>query len=192
MDLALLGIGLLSASLFEEAEEQLRAALSLGEQTGNAWLQRNGLTFLPFALRARGKVEEMRKLLALADARGLAEQNRLLAGHRAWLAWRDGDLELAEQYVLLAVAAVQSQQIRPTPFLWAGRWPLIGVALARAENATALDSLRLLFAPDQQPPRPPLAELLAGVLRSWDAGDSATALSELQELLPLAREMGYL
>ncbi len=192
MDLALLGIGLLSAAQFEEAEQQLRHALRLGERTGNAWVQQNCLTFLPFTLRSRGQVEEVRRILAQAESRGIALNNRILAGHRAWLAWRDGDLVLAESCGRASIQELQSRQVRPNPFLWAGRWPLIGVALAREQIAAAIDDVRLLFDSTQQPPREPLAELLTAVLQAWDTGEQEQARALLQQTLPLATEMGYL
>ena len=192
MDHALFGIGLLSAAQFDEAEEQLRQALYMGERTGNAWVQYNCLTFLPFVLRSRGQVEEMRHLLVQAESLGVALNNRIFAGHRAWVAWRDGDLLQAESYGSESVQEPQSQQIRPNPFLWTGRWPLIGVALAQDQLLRAIEHLRLLFEPTQQPPRAPLDTLLPTILRAWDAGEQAEAHVLLQQALPRAQELGYL
>jgi len=101
IDLTMLGIGLLCASQFDEAEEQLRHALRLGERTGDAWVQHNCLTFLPFIFRQRGQVEELRYILAQAQSSGVAPNNRILSGHAAWIAWRDDDLILAETYAML-------------------------------------------------------------------------------------------
>jgi DNA-binding SARP family transcriptional activator len=192
MDLALFGIGLLSAAQFDEAEEQLRLALRLGERTGNAWLQRNCLTFLPFALRPRGQVEETRRILALAEAMKIALDNRIFRGHHAWVAWREGDLALAEACGRDSIQEESSQLNRPNPFLWAGRWPLIGVALTMGQISTAINHVRLLFDPTQQPPREPLDALLTEVLRVWDDGEQEQAHALLQQALPLAQQMGYL
>ncbi|MBV9230843.1 MAG: AAA family ATPase [Chloroflexi bacterium] len=192
MDLALIGIGLLSAAQFDEAEEQLRLALRMGERTGNAWLQRNCLTFLPFALRSRGKVEETRRILALAESMKIALDNHILRGHHAWVAWREGNLALAETYGRESLQEEPSQQSRPNPFLWAGRWPLIGVALTQEQISTATDHVRLLFDSTQQPPREPLDTLLTDVLRTWDNGEQEQAHALLQQALPLAKQMGYL
>lgn len=192
MDLALLGIGLISAAQFEEAEEQLRLALRLGEHTGNAWLQRNCLTFLPFALRPRGRVEETRHILALAESMKIALDNRIFRGHHAWVAWREGNLALAEMYGRESIQEEPSQQSRPNPFLWAGRWPLIGIALTQARISLAIDHARLLFDPTQQPPREPLDTLLTDALRVWDSGEQEQTHALLQQMLPLAKQMGYL
>ncbi|GHO87484.1 BTAD domain-containing putative transcriptional regulator [Dictyobacter formicarum] len=192
IDLTLLGIGLLCAAQFDEAEELLRNALRLGERTGNAWVQYNCLTFLPFVLRHRGQVEELRRLLAQAQSLGIALNKHILCGHRAWVAWREDNLVLAEAYGRESVEEEQSRQIRPHPFLWAGRWPLIGVALAQEHLSAAIDEVRLLFDPTQQPPREPVDALLKAALQAWDAGQQKEAHVLLKQVVPLAKQIGYL
>ncbi len=192
IDLALLGIGLVCADQFDEAEEQLRQALRLGEHTGNAWVQNNGLTFLSLVFRRRGQVEEMRRLLTQARSLGVAPYNRILTGHAAWVAWREDNLPLAERSGRESVQQEHSWQIRPNPFLWTGRWPLIGVALVKGQTAAAIDEARLLFDPTQQPPPEPLGALLEAALRAWDTGAEAQARTLLQQAIPLAEHMGYL
>ena len=192
IDLAVLGVGLVCAAQFDEAEDQLRQALRLGEYTGNAWVQNNCLTFLPFVFRRRGQVEEMRRILAQAQSVGVAPYNRVLSGHAAWVAWRDGAQTLAENLGHESVEKEQSQQNRPNPFLWTGRWPLIGVALARAQTSDAMNHVKLLFDLTQQPPPEPLEALLTAVLHAWDAGEQAEAHALLQQVVPFAERMGYL
>jgi tetratricopeptide (TPR) repeat protein len=192
MDLAVLGIGLLCASQFDEAEEQLRHALRLGERTGNAWVQNNCLTFLPFIFRPRGQVEEMRRILVQAQSLGIGQNSHILLGHHAWVAWRDGNLTLAETYGRASVEEERSPHIRLNMFLWAGRWPLIGVALAQAQTLVAINEVRLLFDSTQQPPREPLDALLVAALQAWDAGGQEEARALLQQAVPLAEQMGYL
>jgi hypothetical protein len=192
IDLAVLGIGLLCAAQFDEAEEQLRQALRLGERTGNAWVLYNCLTFLPFVFRHRRQVEELRGILAQAQSIGVASNNRILSGHAAWLAWCDGDLILAETYGRESVEKPQPQQLQPNPFLWTGRWPLIGVALVKAQTSTAINDVRLLFDPRQQPPPQPLDELLETAVQAWEAGEQAAAHELLLQTMPLAKQMGYL
>lgn len=116
----------------------------------------------------------------------------MLTGHAAWVAWRDGDLTLAESYARESVQEEHSKQIRPNPFLWVGRWPLIGVALSKAQIAIAIDEVRLLFEPTQQPPAAPLDAPLEAALCAWDTGAEAEAHALLQQAMPLAKEMGYL
>ncbi|GHO60444.1 hypothetical protein [Ktedonobacter robiniae] len=121
IDLAVLGIGLVCAAQFDEAEEQLFQALRLGVRTGNTWVQNNCLTFLPFVFRGRGQVEEMRRILAQAQSIGIAPYNRIFSGHAAWIAWREGNLALTETCGRESLQEERSQQIRPNPFLWVGR-----------------------------------------------------------------------
>ncbi|GHO79666.1 hypothetical protein KSD_74370 [Ktedonobacter sp. SOSP1-85] len=191
-DLAILAIGLVCAAQFDEAEELLWQALRLGERTGNAWAQNNCLTFLPFVFRQRGQVEQLRRVLTQARSIGIAPHNRILSGHAAWVAWREGNLALAETYGRESLQGERSLQIRPNPFLWTGRWPLIGVALAQEQTSAAINNVRLLFDPTQQPPREPLDTLLEAVLHAWDAGEEAMAHTLLLQARPLAEQMGYL
>ncbi len=191
IDLALLGIGLVCADQFDEAEEQLRQALRLGEQTGNAWVQNNCLIFLPLVFRRRGQVDEVRRLLSQARSLGIAPYNRILTGHAAWVAWREGNLPLAERYGHESLQQLP-EQVRPHPFLWAGRWPLIGVALAKGEIAAAIDDVCWLLDPTQQPPAAPLDTLLEAAVRAWESGAQAEANALLQQVVPLARHLGYL
>lgn len=190
IDLTVLGIGLLCAAQFDEAEEQLCKALSVGERIGNTWIQNNCLTFLPFIFRHRGQVEELRRILVQAQSIGMALNNRI--GHAAWLAWRNGDLALAETYGRESVEEGRSQQIRPNPFLWTGRWPLIGVALAKGQTSAAINDVRLLFDPTQQPPPEPLGVLLEASLQAWETGEQKKARAFLQQAVSLAEQMGYL
>lgn len=192
IDLALLGIGLVCAAQFDEAAEYLRQAVHLGERTGNAWVQNNGLTFLSLVFRRRSQVEEMRRLLTQARSLGVAPYNRLLTGHTAWIAWREGNLPLAERSGRESVQQECSRQIRPNPFLWTGRWPLIGVALAKGEFAAAIGEVRLLFDLTQQPPPESLGAVLEAALHAWDTGAEAQARALLQQAMPLAKHLGYL
>ncbi|MFL5654728.1 MAG: ATP-binding protein [Ktedonobacteraceae bacterium] len=185
------GFSLLFSGHLDEAEEQLGKALRVGEQIGNARLQTHGLTFLPFIFRWRGQVEQVRSLLARAQAVGAARNNRILAGHRAWIAWRDGNLAEAETYGRASVEQRQYQQ-PVNPFLWTGLWPLVGVALAQEKIAAAMDDVRMLLDPSQQPPPRQLGALLEAALRAWDAGEQEAARALLQQAVPFAESIGYL
>jgi hypothetical protein len=118
--------------------------------------------------------------------------NAILAGHHAWLAWRAGNLSEAEIYGRTAVEAKPGQRSEGAPFLWVGLWPLIGVALAQAQPEVAINNVRKLLDPTQQPPPPAIQTFLEAALQSWDAGQQTEALAVLQQAVPLAREMGYL
>src|SRR6266700_1059306 len=82
----------------EKTVAYCRAALAAGEQTGNAALLGRSLTFLPFIFRLRGQVEQVRSIITRALAVPAVRKNSIITGHRAWVAWRDGDMAEAEAY----------------------------------------------------------------------------------------------
>ncbi len=184
-----LGGALLFAGQITEAEEQLGYALRIAEQTGIVWLQARCLTFLSFIYRRRGQVEQVRTMIKRAQDVGVAQNNSVLTGHYAWIAWREGDLAEAET---AGHRSVDRGQQQVNPFQWTGLWPLLGVALAQEKIAEAVDDVRMLLDPTQQPPPEPLAALLAAALQAWEADRQEEAHMLLQQAVPLARDMGYL
>jgi hypothetical protein len=52
--------------------------------------------------------------------------------------------------------------------------------------------VRMLLDPTQQQPPEQLSVLLEEALRAWDAREQQEARSLLEQVAPLAREMGYL
>ena len=186
------GIALLCSGHLDEAEEQLGQALRVGEQIGGARLQARCLTFLPFIFRRRGQVEQVRRILTQAQVIGAARNNSILTGHRAWVAWRDGNLAEAEIAGRTSVEEEPYQQRESNLFQWVGRWPLIGVALAQGKIAAAMNDARLLLDPSQQPPPEHMGALLEAALCAWDAGQQEEAHTLLQQAVPLAEQGGYL
>jgi hypothetical protein len=183
--------GLLFDNQLEEAEEQMRLAMNLAEQIGSTPLLVRCLTFLSVILRRQGKVEEVRvvitRALAMPEARNIA----IIKGHRAWLAWRDGNPDDAEAY---GRASLEDQQGRQpvNSFQWAGIWPLVGVAFAQEKYTDAINFVRMLLDPALQPPPQELSAFLEAALKAWDAGQVAEASDLLQNAVPLAEMMGYL
>lgn len=186
-----LGIILLWADQLDEAEELLTQARRLGEQVGIAWLQTRCLTFLPFIFRKRGEVEQVRALLAQAQTIGVDQNNSMLAGLRAWLALREGDLLQAEAAGKEA-AELEQQSVGTNPFRWSGLWPLLGVALVRGQIDVAIGHARLLLDTTQQQPSAPIKTLLETALQAWDANQQAKASDIFRQIVPLAEKAGYL
>lgn len=86
----------------------------------------------------------------------------------------------------------RQRQQRANSFLWAGLWPLIGVALAQEKIADAVNYAGMLLDTTQQPPPEQLGTLLEAALQAWNAGQQEEALALLQQAVPIAEEMGYL
>lgn len=183
--------GLLFSNQLEEAEEQMWMAIKLAEEIGSTPLLVRCLTFLLIILRRRGNIEEVRQVitraLSIPEARNIA----IIKGQRAWVAWRDGDLTEAGNYGRTSLEDTQGRQ-PVNSFLWVGLWPLIGVALVEEKFAEAMDYVRLLLDPTQQPLAEALRTLLEAALQAWDIGKQEEARVLLQEALPLAEKMGYL
>lgn len=112
-----LGYCLLLSGQFEQAEEELQAALGVGEQVGDAELvARCRLHFLPLVWRRRGLVDAVRDVVAEALAQGERRYAAVLTAQRAWVAWRDGKREDAERTAWVAVEGWQRQHpVYPFP-----------------------------------------------------------------------------
>ncbi len=186
-----LGNCLLWSGHLDEAEEHLHTAMSVGDQVGDVTLLVRCLTFLPFNFRRRGQVEQVRSIITRALAVSEARNISIITGHHAWVAWRDGNMVEAEAYGRASLEDRQHQQ-RVNAFQWVGLWPLIGVVLAQEKITEAMNYVRMLLDPTQQPPPEKLSALLEAALQAWDAGQQEEACSLLQQAVPLAKEMGYL
>lgn len=169
----------------------MRAAINIAEQVGNTRLLTRCLMFLPFIFRQRGLVEDVRDAVTRALAMPEARNITIIKGHRAWIAWRDGNLVEAEAYGRASLEDRQGQR-RANAFQWGGLWPLMGVALAQEKLTEALDRAHMLLDPTQQPPPEQLGALLEAALQAWDAGQQEEALALLQQAAHIAEEMGYL
>ncbi|HEX4714610.1 MAG TPA: BTAD domain-containing putative transcriptional regulator [Ktedonobacteraceae bacterium] len=175
-----------------EAEQEMQAAIALAEQTGNTRLLARCLTFLPCVFRQRGQVEQVRSVVARALTVPEARYTALIKGHQAWIAWREGKLTEAEAFGRASVEEGEHQQMGVNPFQWVGLWPLIGGALAQEQPADAIRYARMLLAPTQQPPPGEIAAPVVAALAAWDGERQEEARALLQQLVPLAKEMGYL
>ncbi|GCE24218.1 hypothetical protein KDK_80180 [Dictyobacter kobayashii] len=185
------GTSLLYAGQPDEAEQQLQLAMQAAKKVGNLQLHERCRMFLAYVYRQREQVEELRELVRDAqDVTGIAFM-RIKTAHQAWLAWRDGDLAQAEAYGRQALE--QWLQIQPVnPFQWAALGPLLGVYLRQERLAEAIDCVRAMLAPTQQPPPAALQQRFGAVLLAWEAQQPEQARAHLEQSLPLARRQGYL
>ena len=187
-----LGTTLLWAGQLDEAEKLLKKALQMAENMGIAWLQARCLTFLPFVFRQHGQVEQVRNMLTQAEAIGIVQNNNILIAHHAWVAWRDGNLLEAEMAAKRSMEQGQRQQVDNNPFQWAALWLLLAVMLVQEKMSEAINNVRLLLAPTLQPPPEQLRTRLEAALQAWNAGQQQEAQMLLQQIVPLAENMGYL
>ncbi len=95
-------------------------------------------------------------------------------------------------------ATVRSQSHRALatplvyPFHWTAVYPLIGVALAENRIPEAVEYARGLLAPRQQRFPDTLTTCIQAAIQAWDSNLPETALTHLQQVATMAREMGYL
>lgn len=186
-----LGSALFLAGHLDEAEEQLRLAMNVGEEVGHVLLLERCLSFLPFIFRQRGQVEEVREVTTRALRVQGMNQVGMLAAHRAWLAWRDKKMDQAEEYSKAALAEWQAQR-QANPHRWAALWPLIGVMLVQKRLSEAICYIRMLLLPPAQPLPEELKSLLETVVQEWEAERHEHVSLLLQHVVLLAQEQGYL
>jgi hypothetical protein len=165
--------------------------MEVGEQIGDVELAGRSLVFLSILFRRRGRVEDVRNALSRALALQETRYTGVIIANRAWVAWRDGNLEEAEAYGRAAMEAWQQLQ-HVYAFQWMGLWPLIGVALTQERLSDVMRYVPLLLDSTQQRPPETLLTTLKATAHAWDTGQHETVRARFQDMLPLAQEMGYL
>jgi hypothetical protein len=66
------------------------------------------------------------------------------------VAWRQGNLSEAQATARAALEEWKALQV-DYPFHWTALWPLISIALAQDQFSEAINYVRMLLAPQQQP-----------------------------------------
>lgn len=190
------GFALLWAGHLDAAEPILRSALAVGERIGDVTLQSRCAAYLALLCRKRGEVEatlrHADRTLELALEGDMKEYLAAGRAHRAWVALREKDLDLAEREASEGLA-LWSQLGGPYLLLaWMPAWPLLGVAVARERWDEAALHGRFLLDPERQPMPMGLAHALAGAVAAVEVGDEASARARFSTTLQLARQPGYL
>ena len=179
----------------DDAQEQMQAALEVGERSQDVTLQSRCITYLAIVFRKRGQVKETHsyslRILDVAPLVHFPEYLGIARANLAWVAWREGNLTEAQ---VNGRTALEIWRARPVEyvFCWLALWPLIGVELAQNRLAEAIDYARLLLAPEQQPLPEALRAGIEAALQVWDAGRTDMAHTYLQSTTTSAQEMGYL
>jgi hypothetical protein len=128
---------------------------------------------------ARALVQELEAQDELHGYRGLT------AAIAAWIAYRDGDLELAVGRGNEALADWMPEGGGSSGvFAWTARFPLLGVELERGRTDAALEHAKAMLHPSLQPLPPELAAALERAVATRSPDDLRTALEH-------ARPYGY-
>jgi predicted ATPase len=190
-----LGFVHLSRCEHEEAARELEAGLKLGVRIGDVAQQTKCLTYLALTHRklCHPRETEQYSSRALAVSR---ESNNLAyigaaSANLAWIAWRRGDLVLAEQHAQAALEAWKIATPAGAGRLWA-LWVLLGIALSRKQVESAIDCAKGILEPSQWLLPPELSALLGQALTAWQESDRTGAHSHLGNASQLAKSLGYL
>ena len=193
------GFALLWSGDPQSAIEPIQTALGMAEETGDITLQARAVRAdLTVAYRQCGRLTETAQhathALAVATAAHMPEYIGMAWANQSWLAWRRGNLQMAEQYGQTALADWQQLPAdhASLPFQWTALWPLIAAALHAEQIAAAIGYALALLDPARQRVPDPLETLLAQAIQRWKQDDAQAAGRLLAEALTLAREMNYL
>ncbi len=176
----------------------LQIALAIAEQTGDLSLQARCLTYLAITQRQCQRSEETElaatRSLAMATVAHMPEYIGTAQANLAWVAWQAGRFEPARQQGAAALDAWRQLPIGHGSTLsqWTALCPLIALALAAGETATAIDYTRLLLDPLQQHLPDALTALFEQAILAWENDDPARVLPLLQQAIILAQQLHYL
>ncbi|GHO79594.1 hypothetical protein KSD_73650 [Ktedonobacter sp. SOSP1-85] len=187
-----LGYSLFLCGEFAQAETHLLSARTLGEQVGERELvARCHLHFLPLVWRRQGKIESVRELLNQTQLQGERRFAGVLAAHRAWIAWHDGEFQEAKRHGQTAREAWQRQP-QAYAFQWTGLWPLMAIVFKQQQLEEAIGLAQALLAPTQQRLPDALSVLLEEVIQLRDKKQQTAVAAYLQRALSSALDMNYL
>jgi predicted ATPase/class 3 adenylate cyclase len=182
----MLGFCLLWRGEVQEAEEHFSRGREIARERGIALLETRCLVYGSVARRRQDDVEGAREhARVLLSQEELHGYQGLVAANWAWIAWRDGDLEVATAHGEEALADWSSEGLAgPRVFSWTARFPLLGVEVQRGRVDAALEHAREMLDESQQP----LPDDIAAVLSEAVARRSR---DHLERALELARPIGY-
>ena len=124
-------------------------------------------------------------------ARAVNRDRGTARGNLAWVEWREGKLDEAEENGRSALESWQ-QTSTPHPMQWVAFWPLLGVAVARDQISKAVNHARALLDPLQQKQPDALETALQETIREWERDQPEAARTYLDQAIRTAQEMGYL
>jgi hypothetical protein len=180
------GFYLLWRGVPDRALEHFAVGRRLARDIGDAVMEVRCLVYSTVAHRKCGRVDEADACLGELDAlHELYGYDGLYEANRAWLAWRGGAADEAEQHAGAALANwQQSGRTGPTVFQWTARFPLLALEVARGRADAALVHARAMLDSSQQPLPRDLGELLQSAI---DAGEARF----LERAVDAGRDRGY-
>jgi DNA-binding SARP family transcriptional activator len=189
------GFSLMWSGLLEEGEEHLLESRDLAQKYGDENTLTLSTTYLSILYRKKGDLKKTRTYAGLSLELATPEKRPMYAGiaaaNLAWLEWRAGNYKEARR-LGEDVLEMWDDISAVFPFKWVVYWPLIGVSLANEDIHTAIEHVRNLLSPEQQPPPQPVFILLNKCLEFYDSDKLGSALIHVKEAALLARENGYL
>lgn len=181
-----IGFCLLWRGKTDEAERHLMRGRDVAHARGLTLLETRCRVYGSVARRRLNDVERARVLVHELDSQDELHGYRgLTAAVAAWIAYRDGDLELAAKRGEEALADWEPEGRGGSGvFGWTARFPLVGVELARERAEAALEHARALLDPALQPLPPEIGAAVERAVRSGRPED-------LRAALEIARPSGY-
>jgi DNA-binding SARP family transcriptional activator len=192
----LLGFSLLWHGEPLAARDWLAKAYEAAGRLDARLLQERSLSFLSLASRQLGDITATRQqsaaLFALASEMGRKNSLGTSQANLGWLAWRDGDLALAEE--LCNSANEIWKHSGEVVMRWPADWVLLAIAVSRRDLDRAKDRARALLDSNLQiqPILEPVAEQLEEALRACREKDSESAFQYFNQALELVKACGDL
>jgi predicted ATPase/class 3 adenylate cyclase len=180
------GFHLLWRGKLNDALSHFATARDVARDVGDAVMEVRCLIYSAIARRKQGDVEGAQVLLdELGGIRERHGYDGLYAANRAWVAWRQGELEEVERRAAEALADwARPGRSRPTVFQWTARFPQLAAELVRGRSEAALEQAGWLIDRSQQPLPAGLHRLVREALQRHDAGPLSRAVE-------LGRGHGY-
>ncbi len=178
-----------------DAHSNLESALETCQRIGVQAYRIRCLAYLSVVHRMRCEAEGMQELasrcLEAATVPEALEYVGVAKANLAWLAWRDGAAEEAQENGRDALDCFDRSRTG-FPFRWLALWPLLALATSQASIDGALCYAQSMLDVSQQALPLPLATLLEDAIRAGELGQPAAARSYLRRAIELAQEMSYL
>ncbi|WNG48203.1 AAA family ATPase [Archangium minus] len=188
-----LATALLLHGELDESEALMIAALDEAGRVGDVTLQSRCLSYLTMTSRLRCRLDETRhraeRGLAVATAARMEDYIGVAQANLAWVAWREGRADVAEQSARQALQLWQPLSL-VYPFQWMAHWPLAAVLLEQHHALEALAHLRATLEPQQQRLPEALLALLEGI-EDWERAEPQALQDRLARAVAASRELGF-